>query len=131
MFDLIAFSETTQNNGYAGVTPAAGEDFYAINGDDLYIQDDGKVIFSQFIDATTAKGARARFKVKRQADWSEITGCSLDSGMRMPGFYFQSHPLKKGDILNVNVDNLNTNEISNLLLGYKKSALDHLFVVVL
>ena len=51
--------------------------------------------------------------------------------MRMPGFYFQSHPLKKGDILNVNVDNLNTNEISNLLLGYKKSALDHLFVVVL
>ena len=120
MFDLIAFSQTTQNNGYDYVTPAAGEDFYAFSGDDLYIQDDGKVIFSQFIDATTVKGARARFKAKSQADWSEMTGCSLDSGLRMPGFYYQGHRLRKGDVLNAQVDNLNTNEISNLLLGYKK-----------
>jgi len=120
MFDLIAFSETTTNNGYAGVAVAAGEDFYGYSGDDLYIQDDGRVIFSQFIDATTTKGARARFKSKSMADWCEMTGCSLDSGLRMPGFYYQGVPLKAGDILNVNADNSNTNEITNVLLGYQK-----------
>lgn len=118
--DLIAFSQTTQNNGYDYVTPAAGTDDYSFSGDDLYIQDDGKIVAACFIDATTTKGARARFKAKSQADWSEFTGCSLDSGLRAPGIIYCGHVLKKGDILNAQVDNLNTNEISNLLLAFSK-----------
>lgn len=118
--DLIAFSQTTTNSGYDYVTPAAGTDDYAFSGDDLYIQDDGKVVQACFIDATTTKGARARFKAKSQADWSEFTGCSLDSGLRAPGIVRCGHPLKKGDILNAQVDNSGTNEISNLLLTFSK-----------
>lgn len=118
--DLIAFSQTTQNNGYDYVCPAAGTDDYSFSGDDLYIQDDGAIVAGCFIDATTTKGARARFKAKSQADWSEFTGCSLDSGLRLPGLVYCGHPLKKGDVLNAQVDNLNTNEISNVLLAFSK-----------
>lgn len=120
MIDLIAFSQTTQNNGYDYVTPAAGTDDYAFSGDDLYIQNDGVVVASQFIDATTTKGARMRYKAKSQSDWSEITGCSLDSGIRSPGFAYAAHVLKKGDILNLQIDNLNTSEISDGLLWFAK-----------
>lgn len=120
MIDLIGFSQTTQNNGYDYVTPAAGTDDYAFSGDDLYIQNEGLIVAHQFIDATTTKGARGRYKAKSQADWSEFTGFSLDSGIRAPGFGYAGHPLKKGDVLNLQIDNLNTNEISNGLLWFSK-----------
>lgn len=119
-FDLIAFSQTTQNNGYDYVAPAAGEDYYSVSGDDLYLQDDGKVDAAVFIDATTTKGARFRFKTKDMADWNESTACSLDSGQRLPGLIYTGLKCKKGQTLNAQLDNLNTSEISNVLLYYLK-----------
>lgn len=119
--DLIVFAQTTQNNGYDYVTPAAGEDFFGISGDDLYIQEDAKIIAANFETATTTKANAARFKTKAMADWCEMSEGCLDSGMR-----FQPRlcgvKVKKGDILNGQIDNLNTNDICSLGLWATKKA---------
>lgn len=117
--DLIVFAQTTQNNGYDYVTPAAGEDFYAFSADDLYIQDDGRVVMANFETATTVKANAARFKSKKMADWCELSEGGLDSGVRlMPRRC--NVPFVKGDILNGQIDNLNTNDICSLGLWYSK-----------
>jgi len=118
MIDLIAFSQTTQNNGYDYVAPAAGEDFYSVTGDDLKVIEGGKIDAACAIDATTTKGARFRFKAKTQADWNESTAMSLDSGLRGPGLIYTGLEIPKNAVLNAQLDNLNTNEISNVLLFY-------------
>jgi hypothetical protein len=89
--DLIVFAQTTTNNGYDYVTPAAGEDMFAFSGDDLYIQEDCKIVAANWETATTAKANAARFKAKSQADWSEMSEGCLDSGQRATGFRYCGH----------------------------------------
>jgi len=123
MIDLIAFSQTTQNNGFDYVAVAAGEDFHAYSGDDLYIQTPGTIRMFAAIGATTNL-LKHRFKTKAMADWcSNNEGMSVDDGVR--GFHSTllcGVPVKKGDVLNYQADTANQSEMTQGLVWLSKKA---------
>ena len=54
------------------------------------------------------------------ADWCEMSEGCLDSGERGVGYRRMNVPFKKGDVINGQIDNLNTNDICSLGLWYAK-----------
>lgn len=85
------------------------------------MQDECKIVAANFETATTTKANAARFKTKAMADWCEMSEGCLDSGARMHA-RLCGVTVNKGDILNGQIDNLNTNDICSLGLWASKKS---------
>lgn len=117
-YSLIGFTQPTQNNGYAPVAPVSGEDFFQVNGDDLTLGSDGRIIGGAYIAASSA-GVRWGWKVKTWPQFFNThDAITVDDGPRRQASWVKfNRVVKDRDLLNVQADNANTLEITNILLA--------------
>jgi len=121
-FDLVAFSESAARNGMAGITPAAGEQYYDFSGDDLYIDEDRECFLACAVTEAIANLAEWRFHAKGDPNWNRSKGHMKDQtgavDLHLLAYLNQMFP--KGSTINVEADNGNNAQLDTVLMFLAK-----------
>jgi len=117
-FDTIAFMESAARDGLAGVAGAAGENLYAVSGDEITIRSDGVIFMAQCVTAAIANFDEFQFHKKTDAEWVHSRQFVRDqAGVMTPNSLMRlAYPVSKGDVIVAEADNGNNAQIEAVLL---------------
>lgn len=118
-WDLVCFHESAARNGLAGIAVPAGEDYYKVSGDDLFVRGAGVINMAGFITAAIANYDEGRFHHTRDPNWnhSRVFVRDQTGAVDYSRTCFLAYPFNAGDILRAEADNANNAQIENCYLA--------------